>query len=118
MSKYDEYNKMIREALSRTTEPIRKTLSLYLSTLASMKYFEAPLNKMMEPYQRLNEQFARSLLSPISESLQKMSKEIAETISARPNLDMAPLVNSLTKTILNLKADRRNHKSYYRGQGD
>ena len=104
MSDYNEFNKMIQESLSRVMEPIHKTLSLYSSALAPMKSFETPLNKMMEPYQRLNEQFARSLSFPISEALQKMSKEIADTISAYacPNLNMAPLVDSLTKTLIHV----------------
>lgn len=71
MSDYDEFNKTMQESLSRVMEPIRKTLSLYSSALAPIKSFEASLDKMMEPYQHLNEQFARSLFSPISETLQK-----------------------------------------------
>lgn len=102
MSDYDEFNKTMQESLSRVMEPIRKTLSLYSSALAPIKSFEASLDKMMEPYQHLNEQFARSLFSPISETLQKMSKEISDTISAYPNLDMAPLVDSLTKTLIHV----------------
>lgn len=102
MSDYDEFNTTMQESLSRVMEPIRKTLSLYSSALAPIKAFEASLDKMIEPYQRLNEQFARSLFSPLSETLQKMSKEISDTISACPNLDMAPLVDSLMKTLIHV----------------